>query len=96
MLFAKVTKKNCITINRVLKKFCEISSKKIHFSESRFVLSKHTNTSRASYLENELGIHLSNHFGKYLGASILADGRDKKEFDFLLEKIQDRLAGWKE
>ncbi len=95
VLFPKATKKNCTTINRVLGKFCEMSGQNIIFNKSKLILSKHMTTSRSTLLENDLGMNLSKHFGKYLGAPILNDGRDKKEFDFLLEKIQLRLAGWK-
>jgi hypothetical protein len=32
---------------------------------------------------------------KYLGVLILVNGRDKRAFDFVIEKIRDKLAGWK-
>jgi hypothetical protein len=95
VLFAKATNKNCTTINRVLKIFYDISGQKINFNKLRLVISKRIDPTRATYLENALGIRLSNYFRKYLGAPILVDGRDKKDFEFLLEKIQDRLMGWK-
>ena len=31
----------------------------------------------------------------YLGVPIVVDGRDKHAFDFLIENIQAKLAGWK-
>ena len=92
VLFAKATNKNCTTINKILRTFCDISGQKINFNKSRLVLSKRTDPTRTTHIENALGIRLSNHFEKYLGASILVDGRDKKNFEFLLEKIQDHLT----
>ncbi|GMY29704.1 putative RNA-directed DNA polymerase [Fagus crenata] len=46
-------------------------------------------------VKSELGIKVSNNFGKYLGVPIIADARDKKAFEFLIEKVRDKLAGWK-
>ena len=91
VLFAKATNKNFTTINRVLRTFSDISGQKINFNKSRLVLSKRTDPTCATHIKNALDIRLSNHFGKYLGTPILVDGRDKKDFEFLLEKIQDRL-----
>ena len=47
------------------------------------------------FLENELGLKIATSFGKYLGVLILVKGRDKQAFDFVIEKIRDKLAGWK-
>jgi hypothetical protein len=51
--------------------------------------------SHFGFLESKLGLKISKSFGKYLGVPILVDGRDKRAFDFILDKIRDRLAGWK-
>jgi hypothetical protein len=95
ILFAKATKKNCLAINRVLKEFCEASGQKVSLAKSKIFLPKYLDKSRFGFLESELGLKISNSFGKYLGVSILADGRDKRAFDFILKKIRDKLVGWK-
>jgi hypothetical protein len=46
-------------------------------------------------VKSELGIKISKDFGKYLGVPIITDARDKKAFEFLIEKVRDKLAGWK-
>ena len=46
-------------------------------------------------VQNELGFNISKSFGTYLGVPIVMDGRDKRAFDSLIEKIQSKLAGWK-
>ncbi len=46
-------------------------------------------------VRRELGFGISKSFGKYLGVPIVVDGRDRRAFDFLVEKIQGKLAGWK-
>jgi hypothetical protein len=64
-------------------------------AKSKIFLPKYLDKSRFGFLESELGLKISNSFGKYLGVPILVDGRDKRAFDFILEKIRDKLAGWK-
>ena len=95
IFFAKATKKSCLAINRVLKGFCDASSKKVSLAKSKIFLPKYLDKSRFGFLESELGLKISNSFGKYLGVPILVDERDKRAFDFILEKIRDKLAGWK-
>jgi hypothetical protein len=95
ILFAKATKKNCTTINRVLDAFCSASGQKVDLDKSKIFLPQYLDHSRFGFLESELGLKISKSFGKYLGVSILVDGRDKRAFDFILDKICDRLAGWK-
>uniref|UniRef100_A0A2N9F2I1 Reverse transcriptase domain-containing protein n=1 Tax=Fagus sylvatica TaxID=28930 RepID=A0A2N9F2I1_FAGSY len=95
ILFAKATKKNCIAINCVLKEFCGASGQKVSLAKSKIFLPKYLDESRFGFLESELGLKISNSFGKYLGVPILVDSWDKKAFDFILEKMRDKLAGWK-
>ena len=37
----------------------------------------------------------TNDFGKYLGVPIISDGRNKKAFSLIVEKIRPQLLGWK-
>ena len=64
-------------------------------AKSKIFLPKYLDESRFCFLESELGLKISNSFGKYLGVPILVDSWDKKAFDFILEKMRDKLAGWK-
>ena len=54
-----------------------------------------TSPSSIAMVESELGIKISKDFGKYLGVPIITDARDKKAFDYLIKKVQEKLAGWK-
>uniref|UniRef100_A0A2N9FQ21 Reverse transcriptase domain-containing protein n=1 Tax=Fagus sylvatica TaxID=28930 RepID=A0A2N9FQ21_FAGSY len=95
ILFAKATKKNCIAINRVLEMFCSASGQKVNLAKSKIFLPTYLDHSRFGFLESELGLKIARSFGKYLGVPIIVDGRDKRAFDFILEKVRDKLAGWK-
>ena len=95
ILFAKATKKSCQAITRVLDLFCKVSGQKINLAKSKVFLPPHVNHIVTDLVKKELGFGISNSFGKYLGVPIVVDGRDKHAFDFLIENIQAKLAGWK-
>ena len=42
-----------------------------------------------------LGITSTPNLGKYLGFPIIHSGSSARDFDFVVEKIQSKLAGWK-
>jgi hypothetical protein len=95
ILFAKATKKNCVTINRVLGTFYSASGQKVNLAKSKNFLPHYLDHTQFGFLESELGLKISNSFGKYLGVPIIVDRRDKRAFDFIIEKIRGKLAGWK-
>ena len=67
----------------------------MNLSKSSIFLPSRSNISRAPLLERELGFKISRSFGKYLGAPIITDDCNKQVYDFLVEKVQTKLAGWK-
>jgi len=95
ILFAKATKKNYSTIKKVLDTFCNLSGQKINLVKLKIFFSPHTSTSNMANMENELGISSSRNFGKYLGVPILTNKRDKRAFNFIIDKIRDKMASWK-
>ena len=54
-----------------------------------------SNLNSRNMVESSLGIKISKDFGKYVGVPIITDARDKKAFDYLIEKVREKLAGWK-
>ena len=46
-------------------------------------------------VENELGFSSTRDFGNYLGAPILTDKRNKRVYNFIIDKLRARLASWK-
>lgn len=93
ILFAKATKKNCLTIQKVLNIFCTSSSQQVNSEKSKIFFSPLTKDNNINFIETELGIHCSMDFGKYLGVPITTDGWNKRAFDFILDKVCARLSG---
>ena len=95
ILFAKATKKNSITIKRVLDTFCNCSGQKVNHSKSKLFFSPHTSAKNIVAIENKLGMNRMNKFGRYLGVPIITDDRDKRAFDSIVDKVRAKLSGWK-
>lgn len=93
--FAKATKTNCLTIKKVLSNFYSCSSEKVNPSKSKIFFSPYTKIEHISFIEHELGMHRSNSFDNYLRVPIIMDKRDKRAFDFVIDKIRTKLSAWK-
>ena len=44
---------------------------------------------------NQIGIGETHNLGKYLGFPIIHKGRRQNEFQFVVERVQAKLASWK-
>jgi hypothetical protein len=95
ILFAKANRKSCQAIKKVLDTFCKASGQNINSAKSKVFLPPHASNASIDMVRRELGFGISKSFGKYLGVPIVVDGKDRHAFDFLVEKIQGKLAGWK-
>ena len=95
ILFNKVTKKNCLAINKVLETFYTISGQQVNYGKSKLFFSTHTSEANATMVEKELGMERTKDFGKYLDVPIISDGWNKRAFNLIVEKIQAKLSSWK-
>ena len=46
-------------------------------------------------LSNILGFHSTPNLGKYLGFPLKHTGSSSQDYNFIIEKVQKKLAGWK-
>lgn len=60
ILFAKATKRNCLTIKNTLDKFCSLSGQKIILSKSKIYFSPHTSLDNIFIAERELAVTSEN------------------------------------
>ena len=67
----------------------------MNYGKSKLFFSTHTSEANATMAEKELGMDHTNNFGKYLGVTIISDGRNKRAFSLIVEKIPAKLLGWK-
>lgn len=95
LLFAKANAKNCTAILEIMNNFCSLARQKVNHGKSRVFFSPNVIARRKRNLCQRLGIIATNNLGKYLGFPIIHQGRVGSAFNFIMEKVQSKLIGWK-
>ncbi|KAI5333292.1 hypothetical protein L3X38_023423 [Prunus dulcis] len=80
--------KDCLEV------FCQASGQAINFDKSVIFCSPNTCKETAQEISNICGSPLTDYLGKYLGMPLLHSRPNKATFNFLLDKVHRRLAGW--
>lgn len=96
VLFAKANRKNCQSVRDVLDTFCELSGQKVNLSKSKVLFSENVNSDTQETLSKILGISHTHNFGKYRGFPFkFGSSSSSHDFDYILDKVQVKLQGWK-
>lgn len=95
VLFAKADHINCTTIREVLEEFCSKTGQTISEAKSRVYFSPNVDRElRESYCDI-LGFASTPNIGKYLGIPLKHLGSSSLDYNFILDKVKNKLAGWK-
>ena len=95
VLFARADAINCSTIRDVLDSFCKILGQTVSEAKSRvFFLPNVGRDSRESFCDI-LGLHSPPSLGKYLGFPIRHTISSSQDFNYILDRVKNKLAGWK-
>ena len=86
---------NCLVIREVLDEFCNQSGLTISEAKSRVFFSPNVDQSDSEALSDILGFQSTTNLGKYLGFPIHHRGASNQDFNFVLDKVKKKLAGWK-
>ena len=95
VLFAKANHGNCSTIRDVLDSFCARSGQSISESKSRVYFSPNVDVDTRGSLCDILGFRSTPNLGNYLGFPIKHHGGRNEDLNFILERVKQKLAGWK-
>ena len=95
VLFAKADLLNCSSIRDVLDEFCAVSGQTISESKSRVYFSPNVDQDSRESLSDILGCRSIPNLGKYLGIPIKHPNSSSQDFNFILDRIKGKLAGWK-
>jgi hypothetical protein len=95
LLFAEASSSCCLTITRILEDFCLQSGQKVNLSKSKVFFSPNVNPILRHHLCDILGVSSTPNLGKYLGFPLSPNGRNIRDFDFVVEKVQAKLSSWK-
>lgn len=78
----------------VLNEFCMMSGQTISLEKSKFFVSPNVQRNKARRISDYCGIKLTRDLGKYLGVPMLHKRVTKQDFIHIIDKVQNRLAGW--
>ena len=94
MLFDQANLENSEAIDEVLTTFCRLSMQRVSKEKSRVLFSKNTLEETKSDICGSLGILETQKFDKYLGFPLKFSDRGSRYFNYIIHKVQEKLAGW--
>ena len=95
VLFARADGTNFSTIRDVLDYFCSISGQTISEARSKVYFSPNVDRDTRESLSDILGFTSTPLLGKYLGIPIKHPRSSSNEYNFVLDRVKQKLVGWK-
>lgn len=95
VLFAKANSDNCIAIREVLDTFCNLSGQSLSVTKSRVFFSSNVNQENREVLSDILEFLQTSCLRRYLRFPIKHQGEANQDFNFILDRVKRKLAGWK-
>ncbi|GAU12283.1 hypothetical protein TSUD_141910 [Trifolium subterraneum] len=95
LLFAKATKSQALNIASTLKSFADYSGLQVNVSKSKVFFSSNIRRGKISSIVTSTGINRTLSLEKYLGFPMMHGRLQRRDFEFLEEKISKSLASWK-
>ena len=94
LLFCKATDVECGKVMQILSTYEEASRQKINKSKTSVFFSKSTKEDTRESIKGILGVQEINHFEKYLGLPSLVGRGEKVSFNYIKERVWQKLQGW--
>lgn len=94
MLFAKANLVNCGAVRQVLDTFCQKSGQTISQAKSKVYFSPNVEREARENLCDIQGFHSTSSISKYLGIPIKTSSSSTQDFNFVLDRVKKKLAGW--
>ena len=95
VFFARVDYINCGAIRDVMDEFCSVSGQSISESKSKVYFSPNVDRDTRESLCDILGFSSIPNLGKYLGFPLKHLRTSAQDFNFILDKVKQKLAEWK-
>ncbi|WCJ35671.1 DNAse I-like superfamily protein [Euphorbia peplus] len=95
VLMSEASFQQAQVIKSILSFFCDCSGQKVSLAKSRVFFSVNTPERIKDEVCVELGISSTIDLGKYLGVPIIHDRISKNTYNYVVDRVKLRLAGWK-
>ncbi|CAL1388618.1 unnamed protein product [Linum trigynum] len=95
VLFAEASQEQVEVIMDCLDQFCDASGELVSKDKSRIYFSKNVKRDLGRDMRNRLGFAMTQDLCRYLGVPVLHGRVKKQTYQYLLDRVDQRLAGWK-
>lgn len=95
VFFAKADLTNCLAIRDVLDMFCSLSGQSMSEAKSRVYFSPNVDKDTRESLSDVLGFASTPNIGKYLGIPMRVPGASSQDYNFIFDRVKQKLTGWK-
>ena len=95
VLFAEATPEQGQVIKECLDRFCIASGQKVSEAKSRVFFSRNTPSAAIVGICDTLSMAATEDLGKYLGIPVLNGRVTRVRFQYIINRIDRKLAGWK-
>ena len=93
VLFAKADLRNSNSMRETLDTFCELPGQKVSLDKSKVYFSPNISPDSREEMCEVLSINSTPNLGKYLGLPIKHLGSTSQDFNFVVERVQNKLQG---
>lgn len=94
VLFGKATSENALVMKRILDQFCHHSGHKVNAGKSKLFFSANTNMNLRRAIGDSLAFQQMEDLEMYSGVPLFYKRVTKSTFQFLIDKVQDKLNGF--
>ncbi|GMJ00023.1 hypothetical protein HRI_003671500 [Hibiscus trionum] len=95
VLFAEASLEQFDVVSRVLREFCECSGHKVSISKTNIFFSPNIHIALQEDISDAFGFQCVSDLGRYLGVPLIHGRVTKATYRYVIQKVADRLAGWK-
>jgi hypothetical protein len=95
LLFSQATDESMMVVMNVLQNFCSMSGQQVNYDKSSIFISRNVSVAKRASLTIQSGLKETTQLGKYLGVPALGKSLRVHDFQYLVENVKARLAGWK-
>lgn len=95
VIYYKATEAEATAVHSILQQYCQWTGQAINWNKSSVHFSKNVSSRTRHHLCCILHMTECNHHGKYLGHSFCRFTSKDEAFKGVMEKISNKLAGWK-
>ena len=96
LIFCKASIEECESLHRILKVYEYASGQQLNRAKTSLYFSSNTATEIQEEIKNRFGAQVIKQHEKYLGLPSLVGKNRKNSFKGIKEKLEKKLAGWKE